>query len=161
MGKKRKRIKKQETKNPVGRPPLYNDVIEFENKVKQYFDSCFTYRIDKNGNFIKDPWNPSTYLKIQTKPFTISGLADALDMTRETLLRYQEREDFKEIIEKAKRKCETYAEERLFDKEGVKGAIFSLTNNYNNWHNKQEVGGKVGVGTIEDYLKEVEDKDEY
>ena len=32
-----------------------------------------------------------------------------------------------------------YVEERLFDKDGVTGAKFNLSNNYANWREKQEI----------------------
>lgn len=82
-------------------------------------------------------------IKTQVKPFTISGLANALDMSRQSLLNYSEKEEFFDTIMRAKRKCEVYAEERLYDKDGVKGAMFSLTNNFDNWKEKQNVEANV------------------
>lgn len=40
---------------------------------------------------------------------------------------------------RAKRKCEVYAEEMLFDKNSTNGAKFSLANNFEGWKEKQEV----------------------
>ena len=78
-------------------------------------------------------------IKIQVRPFTVSGLADALDMSRQSLLNYSEKEEFFDTIMRAKRKCEVYAEEMLFDKNSTNGAKFSLANNFEGWREKQEV----------------------
>lgn len=150
----------EEERALVGRPKKYKTAEEMQEKIDNYFASCFTFATNKDGNLIVDPATGGPILK-QTKPFTISGLANALELSRQSLLNYSAQDEFYNIIVAAKRKCEVYAEERLFDKDGVKGAMFSLTNNYENWQNKQDVGGKIGVGSIEDYLKEVEGKDEY
>lgn len=78
-------------------------------------------------------------IKAQVKPFTISGLADALDMSRQSLLNYEGKKEFFDTITRAKRKCEVYAEEKLFDSSSVNGAKFSLANNFVGWKEKQEV----------------------
>ena len=84
-------------------------------------------------------------MKEQYRPFTITGLADSLDMSRETLLRYGENDEFSDTIMRAKRKCEVYAEERLYDKEGANGAKFSLSNNFSNWKEKQDINANVNT----------------
>lgn len=61
-------------------------------------------------------------------------------MSRQSLLNYSGKEEFFDTIMRAKRKCEVYAEEQLFDKNGVNGAKFSLANNFEGWKEKQEVG---------------------
>lgn len=83
--------------------------------------------------------NGGNVVKTQVKPFTVSGLADALDMSRQSLLNYSEKEEFFDTIMRAKRKCEVYAEEMLFDKNSTNGAKFSLANNFEGWKEKQEV----------------------
>lgn len=83
--------------------------------------------------------NTGNVVKTQIKPFTVSGLADALDMSRQSLLNYSKKEEFFDTITRAKRKCEVYAEERLYDKDGANGAKFSLANNFEGWKEKQEV----------------------
>ncbi len=85
------------------------------------------------------------------EPYTVSGLALALDCTRKTLLNYEAREEFLPTIEKAKAKCEAYAEKRLFGTAQVAGAIFNLTNNYEGWSNKHEMnlGGQNGKNPLD------------
>lgn len=81
----------------------------------------------------------------------MTGLADALDMSRQSLLNYKGKKEFFDTITRAKRKCEIYAEEKLFDKSGVNGAKFSLANNFEGWKEKQEIEHS-GTVKLEDVL---------
>lgn len=142
-----------------GRPPKYTKAQELQKKIEKYFDSCYKpVTVVKDGKCITLKDSKGRILKEQYKPFTITGLADALDMSRQSLLNYGAKEEFFDTITRAKRKCEIYAEERLYDRDGSKGAIFSLSNNFSDWKTKQEVS--VGV-SYEDYIKRVEDEEEY
>jgi hypothetical protein len=79
----------------------------------------------------------------QGKPYTVSGLAYALDTTRRTLLDYEEKDDFSHTIKKAKAKIERFNEEMLYNKDvSTTGVIFNLKNNYN-WKDKQEIEAEV------------------
>ncbi|MCI8654259.1 MAG: hypothetical protein HFJ48_00035 [Clostridia bacterium] len=135
-----------------GRPPKYTDAEQIQYKINKYFESCYITKTNKDGKIAID--EKGRAIKIQVKPFTISGLADALDMTRQSLLNYSKEKKFFDTITRAKRKCEVYAEERLFDKDGCSGAKFSLANNFANWKEKQE--NTNFNGTYEEYLKKVE-----
>ena len=64
----------------------------------------------------------------EERPLTITGLALALDTSRDLLLDYENREEFSYTIKKAKLLCENYAEEFLFHGKNVVGAIFNLKN---------------------------------
>lgn len=125
-----------------GRPKKYTEAKKIQIKIDEYFESCF--KEDLKYNSEKGYYEPKkdykgNIIKYQDKPFTITGLARALGMTRETLLRYEEDNEFSDTIKKAKQKVEAYVEERLFDRDGVNGAKFNLTNNFSNWSDKQEV----------------------
>lgn len=135
-------------KHAGGRPPKYKTKEEIQEKIDKYFESCYKpVRVlikdsskyitltDENGNIIKE----------QYRPFTVTGLADALDMTRQSLLNYSEKDEFFDTIMRAKRKCELYAEERLFDKDGANGAKFSLANNFESWKDKKDVDANVNT----------------
>lgn len=140
-----------------GRPPKYKTVKQIQKKIDEYFESCFRPVVTLNKETheyetIRD--NEGNIFKEQYKPFTITGLADALDMTRQSLLNYSKNEEFFDTITRAKRKCESYAEERLFDKDGANGAKFSLANNFEGWKDKKE---NINIETnYEEYLKKVE-----
>lgn len=133
-------------KHAGGRPPKYTKAEEIQEKIDKYFNSCYrpiTRIVDGKCVGVKD--YEGNILKEQYRPFTITGLADALDMSRQSLLNYSKEDEFFDTITRAKRKCELYAEERLYDKEGNKGAIFSLSNNFTNWKEKQNIDANVNT----------------
>lgn len=101
---------------PAGRPLKYIRKEQIEPLIAQYFKYC-----DDNK-----------------RPYTISGLANALDMCRHTLIDYEGKGEFSHTIKRAKSICEQFAEECLFTNNSVAGVIFNLKNNYSNWNDKQE-----------------------
>lgn len=103
-----------------GRPMKFKTPSEIETKANEYFTMC-----DAND-----------------KPYTITGLAMALDTDRQTLINYENRDEFFDTIKKMKQKVENYAEERLFNGGNTAGVIFNLKNNYG-WVDKQEVEANV------------------
>lgn len=129
--------------NKGGRPLKFKSARELQRKIDEYFESCYEERWfesepgkwmpvnDRNGNIIRD----------QVRPFTITGLAVHLETSRETLLDYEERDEFSDTIKRAKAKIENYTEEQLFDKgaRNMTGIIFNLKNNYGRWQDKSEV----------------------
>lgn len=81
-------------------------------------------------------------------PYTMTGLADTLDIDRSTLVRYGERESFAPLIKKAKRKVEKQLEERaLSGKYNSTFSIFNLKVNYK-WDDNQESSKEAPVVTI-------------
>lgn len=132
----------------VGRPPKYKTAEEMQEKIDKYFESCYRPVIVFNKEKCKYETvtdNKGDIVKEQYRPFTVTGLADALDMSRETLLRYSEKDEFSDTVLRAKRKCELYAEERLFDRDGANGAKFSLANNFSSWKDKQDINANVNT----------------
>lgn len=120
----------------VGRPPKYKSVEEITEKIEKYFKECKGELLrDDQGNPILDKYgNP---IVVGSRPPTVTGLALALGFsTRTSLLNYQAKAEFVDTITRAKTRVEQYAEERLFDKDGVLGAKFSLANNFKNWSDK-------------------------
>ena len=84
--------------------------------------------------------NIAAYFKRQDeeqRPYTVTGLANALNMDRDQLINYGNKEEFSNAIKEAKRKVHEYAEERLFGTSAT-GVIFSLKNNWG-WKDKSEV----------------------
>ena len=75
------------------------------------------------------------------RPYTITGLARALDMTRQGLLEYQARGNFSAAVKALKGIVEERVEERLMGGGGnIAGPIFWLKNNgAGGWVDKQEV----------------------
>jgi len=83
------------------------------------------------------------------KPYTITGLAIGVGLTRRGLLDYEEKGEFSHTITMAKAKVEDYAESHLFSGRNAAGAIFSLKNNYG-WKDKteQEVSGNLSGALV-------------
>lgn len=105
----------------MARPKLYTSVQEMQEKIEEYFNSCD----DKE------------------KPYTMSGLAYALDMDRKSLLNYSKDEQFFPTIKKAKEKIEQQLEENaLMGKANSTFTIFNLKNNYG-WKDNIEVEGNA------------------
>jgi len=84
------------------------------------------------------------------EPFTITGLALALDMTTEGLRSYGEKEEFAATVKKAKQQVENFLEKRLNAAQPT-GAIFNLKNNFG-WKDKTEVehGGSIAFRDMSD-----------
>lgn len=124
------------TKKTVGRPPKYTSKEEIKELIEKYFKSCEGEILkDGKGNPVLNKWeNP---VIINQRPPTVTGLALALGFsTRQGLLNYQGKKEFLDTITRAKARVEQYTEERLFDRDGVNGARFSLTNNFSGWGEK-------------------------
>lgn len=135
---------------PGGRPLKFKSVEELEEKIKAYFDKCDQTVIktiyDKEGNVLEE----------LTKPYTITGLALALDTSRETLCNYEEKEEYFDTIKRAKLKCQNDLEERaITGKANPTFSIFSMKNNYG-WRDKTEIehSGEMTIGSLLDKLKD-------
>lgn len=136
-------IKEEKSKgeNREGRPLKFKSVEELKKKIDEYFKSCWVQKVDMFGNpiFLKDDKGKKTNQKvmIQFRPYTITGIAVALDTTRDLLIDYAEKDEFSDTIKRAKQMCHNYAEESLFIGKNPTGAIFNLKNNYG-WQDKTE-----------------------
>lgn len=117
-------------KNPVGRPPRYKSLAEMQAKIDAYFEDCQgTLLKNEAGEPVLDKFGNGIY--IGQHPPTVTGLALWLGFTsRQALLNYQGKREFVDAITRAKARCEQYAEERLYDRNGTSGAQFSLKNNF-------------------------------
>ena len=101
----------REETNKVGRPLKFKTVEELQSKIDAYFEST-----------PKEEW-------------TITGLALALDTYRQTLLNYEEKDEYLDTIKKAKQMVE-YSYEIDLKKSGRTGTIFALKNF--DWKDKTE-----------------------
>jgi hypothetical protein len=103
-------------KNKGGRPLKFKTVKELQKKIDAYFKKC-----DKDED-----------------PYTITGLALALDTSRQGLINYDEKEGFIDTIKKAKLKVENYLETKSLKGDIVPViTIFNLKNNFG-WKDKTE-----------------------
>lgn len=124
---------KQKTgKNLGGRPLKYKNAEVLQAAINDYFKNC-----DEKG-----------------EPYTICGLALAMDIDRYTLLNYSNKiDEYRPIIQRAKDKCEAYAERALFKNQQVAGTIFNLKNNYK-WKDKTET--EVTIKALPERMAEAE-----
>jgi len=99
----------------MGRHKKWKTPKELEPLIDDYFDTCDETK----------------------RPYTVTGLAYHLGTNRQTLCNYEKDAKFKYIIERAKLRCEMYAEECLYTRTNVAGVIFSLKNNWK-WKDKHE-----------------------
>jgi hypothetical protein len=97
----------------MGRPNKFNSKAHISKLIDDYF----------------------TIAEAKNRPLTISGLALALNTSRQTLLDYEDKAEFSDTIKRAKLKIENWTEEQLFTNKSVAGVIFNLTNNFG-WQNR-------------------------
>lgn len=120
----------------MGRKPIFQTPDEFKAVADAYFEDC--------------------NLKEQIP--TVNGLSLALDMTRETLLRYEDKPDFSDTVKRVRTRLEAAWEQRLSGT-ACTGAIFWLKNQ--GWSDKQERvvtatvahSGSVALDPSEAYLR--------
>lgn len=120
----------------MGRTPKYKSPRQMQKAIDAYFEECNGVMLtDKEGKTVLDKYGAPIYLN--RRPPTVTGLALALGFTgRQALLNYQAKENFVDTVTRAKSRIEQYTEERLFDRDGVQGAKFSLVNNFTGWREK-------------------------
>jgi len=100
------------SENPNGRPPLFTSPEDFQRVADDYFASCVDGKIP-----------------------TVNGLSLALGMTRETLLRYAEKDGFSDTVKLIRARLEDSWEQRLASGNAA-GTIFWLKNQ--GWSDKTE-----------------------
>ena len=114
------------SKRSVGRPRKYT-VFQAQKLIDVYFRTC----------------------KDTKTPYTITGLALALDTGRKYLCQWAEQDDgLGNAIKKAKTKVENYVETLLLSSKNAGGAIFWLKNF--GWTDRQEIVGPGGDPVIQD-----------
>lgn len=117
----------------MARPKLYSSVEDMQKIIDEYFIMC-----DE-----------------KEKPYTMSGLAYALDMDRRSLLNYSKDEKFFPTIKKAREKVEQQLEENaLIGKANSTFTIFNLKNNFN-WKDAVEVNNKNEISKLDQLLEEI------
>jgi hypothetical protein len=174
----------QHTSRKPWRPFKFQSLTELQAKIDAYFADCDPHPIEvieykwhqieekyeeiEKGETVQKTRTVNDYtqmpetltrLKISNQePYSITGLALALDTTRKTILSYEKGEylkdpnddeydeeenqlmlDFINTIKKAKTKIEHDVQRRL-EGNSVAGTIFNLKNNFD-WIDRQETDG--------------------
>ena len=137
MKKKKHKSRRDGGDKKKGRPLKFKTAAGLQKAIDAYFETAQKEKL----------------------PPTITGLALALDTTRQTLMDYEERDAFTDTIKKAKLRCENYAEIQLFKGRNVAGVIFNMKNNYG-WKDKRqhEHDGTMMIDVL-DGLEEGDDGD--
>jgi len=109
------------------------DKQDFMKRIDTYFAECKGEPlVDENGMVVLDRFSRPVY--INQKIPTVSGLALALGLkSRKAFLAYCNNGPYAEAAQVALTMLEEYAEMRLYDKNGSKGAMFSLCNSFKGW----------------------------
>jgi hypothetical protein len=108
---------------PGGRPLKFKSVKHLQDQIDAFFLKCETDKL----------------------PYTITGLALALDTSRETLCDYEGKDEYSDAIKRAKLMCQNYAEQRLYMGGQAAGPIFALKNF--GWSDKHEVEHSGHIAT--------------
>jgi hypothetical protein len=118
--------------NPVGRPLKYETPDDLDKDIQDYFETDAYIDVGDARMFAP----------------TVEGLAYHLGMTRQTLLNYEEKEQFFDTIKRAKQRIGIALEQRLYGN-NVTGIIFNLKNNFG-WKDKTETehSGTVGLSDM-------------
>jgi len=112
-----------------GRPLKYKTAEEMQAIIDAYFA--------EDGN---------SYMKVGDATIynpTMAGLAYELDLSRQGLLDYSNRDEFLDAIKRARAKVEIHLEQRLGGN-AVTGTIFNLKNNFG-WKDKTETEFSGGI----------------
>lgn len=139
--------------------PKYGSAEEMAERIEKYFTECEGRPLtDEEGNVITDKYGQPVI--VGAHPPTVTGLALALGFkTRQTLLNYQARSAaFNDILTVAKSRCEEYAERRLYDRDGVNGAKFSLMNNFKGWRDKPAEDNSSAMDKLDSILDKIREE---
>lgn len=118
---------------PAGRPLKFRTPEEMQEKIDAYFKSVEEPKVVGDTIFYE--------------PVTITGLALALDTSRETLINYEKRDEFFDTIKRAKLRVENYAEKMLYIGKNSAGSIFALKNF--GWTDKQDHDHNHNINMLE------------
>lgn len=133
--------------NPVGRPLKYKTVEALETAIEEYFqlqDNRIQQVYSAKQDAVLEMVNPA--------PYTMSGLARAMGIDRDTLINYASKEEYFGAIKAARERVHEDVEQRLMEKQAT-GAIFNLKNNFG-WKDKTETDITSGGNPIQIYIPE-------
>lgn len=119
-----------------GQRPLFLSVEDLKAKCDAYFESCMGYTFNKNGEIVMS--ENGKPVRVQVRPYTVSGFARALGLSTVTMMQYRggaidvildemrcDTDDtltFARVLNDARQRIEEYVESRLYDRDGQGGA---------------------------------------
>lgn len=133
----------------AGRKLRYETPEEFAAAIEDYFDKCEGKMLEVDGKPVFDKYGHPVI--IGAHPPTMTGLALHLGFTsRQAFLNYKGRKEFFDTYTRARARCEMYAEERLYDKDGARGAQFALQYGFGWAQEEQDAEKKVVLKIVDD-----------
>lgn len=131
----------EEEGKAIGRPLKFQSVDDLSIKIDAYFGECDPHVAKRK--IVKEKANGTNFIGEEEYitdqiPYTITGLALALDTNRQTLINYSHEAEFFDTIARAKLRCEQFAEQHLYTGKTPAGAVFNLKNNYG-WKDESTV----------------------
>jgi len=130
--------------NKVGRPLKYTDPQDMQEDIDRYFWDCYENRMkakqDRQAPHLADyttkPYDSDFFKTTENLHPTVAGLGRAIGMSRWTIMRYEQTDEFCTIIQEAKEWIEDYNEQSMHGP-NANGVKFILTNGFN-WKDKSE-----------------------
>lgn len=129
----------------VGRPLKFQTVKELQAAIDEYFEYC-----DNRINKVYSAKSDGVIEFIDPAPYTMSGLARHIGLSRQALIDYTNRDEFLDTIKAAREKVHEDVETRLMEKQAT-GAIFNLKNNFG-WKDQtqQDINHSGNVSFVND-----------
>lgn len=128
----------------LGPQRKYQYPEDLKKAIEGYFKSCVGKIYTKNGTEIIDRDTGKPVMDI-VKPYTVAGLARHLGLSTNALCDYEKNArigkappEFAHIIAEAKQRIEEFAEGKMYDRDGAKGAEFILRARFN-WKSQSEL----------------------
>lgn len=123
----------------MGKHLQYKTVQALQEVIDEYFDYC-----ENRTRKIYDEKRGVELMISYPAPYTMSGLARRIGLSRQALCEYSHREAYGDAIMRAREKVQEDVENRLMETKNEKGAMFNLKNNFG-WKDKTEIEGSLGV----------------
>lgn len=126
----------------IGSYRKYKTPEALQRHIDGYFRSCMSPLRNKMGELVLD--ENGKKIMVQTKPYTLSGMATHLGITTRTLMSYKTKAlaglippEYADIIIVARQRIEEYAECQLYNRDGNRGGEFVLRAGFG-WKTKSE-----------------------
>lgn len=144
--------------NLVGKKRIYQTPEQLQTVIDKYFESCEGIRFNKYGHPVTD--TDGQVVTVVVRPYTISGLANAIGVSTYVLRHYRVNAAmgnippaFAAVIDEAKQKVQQYAEEALYDMNSQRGAQFVMQAGFY-WNTRKEESDIASAGIRNNLAKQ-------